>query len=264
MRAKAALTTIFILTVLLTLAWQIGTAKGRVVTDGLVSYWTFDKADIEGDTAKDVWGENDGTIMGDPQRVDGKVGKALEFNGVDDAIEVPDNETLAFSDSFTFEAWTKINAFVTNAAIVTKGTWAGFIALEHGDAGNQEFKIRIKSGGNAQQMYPGYKTGVWYHAVMVVDGRGPGAFRLYIDGKLVEPALDNGGVGNLTSPDESLWIGFEQRNGIFYDGVIDEVRIYNRGLSVDEIQRNYRAKGLSVVASTVKLALTWGAIKASR
>ena len=38
-----------------------------VVTNGLVSYWTFDRQDIRGDTAKDVWGKNNGTIVGAPQ-----------------------------------------------------------------------------------------------------------------------------------------------------------------------------------------------------
>ena len=40
-----------------------------VVTDGLVSYWTFDRPDIVGKTARDVWGENDGTIVGSPKVV---------------------------------------------------------------------------------------------------------------------------------------------------------------------------------------------------
>ncbi|MCG8622435.1 MAG: hypothetical protein MJE68_10630, partial [Proteobacteria bacterium] len=52
-----------------------------IVTDGLVSYWTFDEKDIAGFTAKDVWGENDGRIVGDPKIVDGQVGEALEFDG---------------------------------------------------------------------------------------------------------------------------------------------------------------------------------------
>lgn len=65
MRVKATLATIFVMAVLIILALQVSTAKGAVVTEGLVSYWTLDEAHIEGDTVKDVWGKNDGTIMGD-------------------------------------------------------------------------------------------------------------------------------------------------------------------------------------------------------
>ena len=47
-----------------------------VVTDGLVSYWTFDKTHIVNDTVKDVWGDNNGTIIGNPKVVPGQVGEA--------------------------------------------------------------------------------------------------------------------------------------------------------------------------------------------
>ncbi len=46
-------------------------ADSNVVTDGLVSYWTFDKQDISNNTVKDVWGENSGTIVGNPTVVSG-------------------------------------------------------------------------------------------------------------------------------------------------------------------------------------------------
>ncbi|MBC8235184.1 hypothetical protein H8E77_37035, partial [bacterium] len=51
-------------------------AEAQAVKEGLVSYWTFDQADIKGKTVKDVWGDNDGTIIG-PKIVKGKVGEAL-------------------------------------------------------------------------------------------------------------------------------------------------------------------------------------------
>ena len=52
------------------------TAK-TVVTDGLVSYWTFDQDDIAGNNVKDVWGNNSGTIVGDPEIVEGKSGGGI-------------------------------------------------------------------------------------------------------------------------------------------------------------------------------------------
>ena len=64
--------------------FPLNTAPASVVTDGLVSYWTFDKAYIVNDTVKDVWGDNNGTIIGNPKVVPGKIGEALEFDGADD------------------------------------------------------------------------------------------------------------------------------------------------------------------------------------
>ena len=55
---------IFVLTVIIASAWCVNAAKAQIITDGLVSYWTLDRADIEGDTAKDVFGNNDGEILG--------------------------------------------------------------------------------------------------------------------------------------------------------------------------------------------------------
>ena len=78
------------------------------MTDGLVSYWTFDRQDITGDTVKDVWGENDGKIVGAPKIVDGQVGEALEFDGSDDYVNLTNlgnfGEQVGAS---TFEAWVK-------------------------------------------------------------------------------------------------------------------------------------------------------------
>ncbi len=67
----------------LTFCAYTGMSQAQVVEEGLVSYWTFDEADIGGETLKDIFGNNDGTISGDPKAVDGRIGKALEFDGND-------------------------------------------------------------------------------------------------------------------------------------------------------------------------------------
>jgi len=65
MKPKKNLITIFVVTILVTMFGQTDIAKSQVVTDGLLSYWTFDAADIADETAKDAWGKRDGTILGD-------------------------------------------------------------------------------------------------------------------------------------------------------------------------------------------------------
>jgi hypothetical protein len=52
-------------------------AQAQLVTDGLVSYWSFDKADIKGDEVRDAWGKNHGKTVGNPKSVAG--------NGADEA-----------------------------------------------------------------------------------------------------------------------------------------------------------------------------------
>ena len=76
----------------------------NIVEDGLVSYWSFD-----GGTAEDLFGDNDGTIEGGPGVVDGKIGDALEFDGVDDFVDMgdPADDSLDFGDEkdFSIAAW---------------------------------------------------------------------------------------------------------------------------------------------------------------
>ena len=75
MKTKVTLTMVFILTILIVLAWQTNTATAQsrgFVTKGLVSYWSFDN--ITGKTVKDDFGKNDGTITGSPEIVEGNQG----------------------------------------------------------------------------------------------------------------------------------------------------------------------------------------------
>lgn len=53
--------------------------ESQVVEKGLVSYWSFDTTDVRGKTVIDLVGGNDGTIVGDPKQVKGKIGQAFEF-----------------------------------------------------------------------------------------------------------------------------------------------------------------------------------------
>ena len=87
------LTMIFPLVLLAFLAWQ-SSAEAQVVKDGLVSYWSLDEVTIEGKKVKDLMGENDGEMKGDPKIVAGRRGEALEFDGAEDYVEIPSDDSL--------------------------------------------------------------------------------------------------------------------------------------------------------------------------
>ena len=95
--------------ILILLVSTHGTTDASIVTDGLVSYWNFEKNTIIRKNVKDIWGENDANIMGNPKLVSGYFGDALEFDGVDDYVNLTNlgnfGEQVGTS---TFEAWVKL------------------------------------------------------------------------------------------------------------------------------------------------------------
>lgn len=255
------LTIACILTVIVTVFMYANLAKAQTfVTKGLVSYWTFDKADIKGGTVEDVLGDNDGTIMSDPKTVEGKVGQALEFDGVDDRVVVKDDPSLN-SSTFSIGMWLKP---------ITIGPFAGQwpnIIMGREVYKNSGFRYRITAGGNVR-FWTGESGGTiefgsatvistdsFYHVVTTYDN--PDA-RMYING-----TLDASATGKYVVP---VGVNLSIVDGVGgtkpANVIIDEVRIYERALSEDEVKHNFRGK--AVVTSKNKLALTWAKIKISK
>ena len=251
-------------------------AIAQVVEKGLVSYWSFDKVDVEGKIVKDRWGKNDGVSLGSPEQVEGKVDEAFRFNGQDDAVDVasPADGSLDFGgdQDFSIMAWIQVPEAPDQLTIISKG-----------DGGNNArilWKIKNKlvlvtmanePGGGPKPDFTSQKEvvdGKWHHVVLVAERSK--STRIYIDGILdVEGPASKGCDVTTESP---LFIGASVRVGKktrrHFLGLIDEVGIYNRALSLAEIKQNMAAEGLGGGKTPVrplgKLALAWGDIKLDR
>jgi len=213
------------------------------VIDGVVGAWHFDEG--EGTIAHDTSGEgNDGTLYDanstnddgntPPQWVDGKFGKALEFDGVDDYVEVPDSESLNITDEITVMAWVKEeNIPQAGRPIVDKilswvgGGWALFFL------GTEE-EVRWQIGGGTVVDYS-LDTSKWNF--VVGTGRSGGKMRLFVNG--VE--VGSTSITDIPSNTENVLIGYYPSH--LFNGTIDEVRIYNRALSEEEISDLYNNYG---------------------
>ena len=260
-----------------------------VVTDGLVSYWTFDWQDVAGDKVIDVWGENNGTIIGNPKTVNGQVGEALEFDGLDDYVNLTNlGDFGSQMGTSTFEAWIKTSFkedWTTLFKVIDRDCSMGWgldlNASSHFD--QIVFKkdaisryMRHKLGENGcKSTTSGTPVsifdGKWHHIVHVNDtyvdkaGLELREQPLYIDGKLHPP-----GLSIVTALDtfipfmEAVYLGAGNNRGKaegFFRGIVDEVRIYNRPLTDAEVFQNFRSKiGLSVEPAQ-KLPTVWGALK---
>ena len=260
---------------------------GSVVTDGLVSYWTFDRQDFADNKVKDIWGKNDGTIVGTPKVIAGQVKDALEFDGSDDYVNLTNlGDFGSQMGASTFEAWIKTSFkrdWTTLFKVIDRDCSMGWgldiNASNHFD--QIIFKkdvisryMRHKLGENGcKRATSGTPAsifdGKWHHIVHVNDTYVDNAgfeWReqlLYIDGELHPP-----GLSNVTALDtfipfvEPVYLGAGNNRGKaegFFRGSIDEVRIYNRPLTHAEVRQNFEI-GLSV-EPTQKLPTVWGALK---
>ena len=265
---------------IITMSFQNGHTQ-PIVTDGLVSYWTFDEKDITGFTLKDVWGENDGRIVGDPKIVDGQVGEALEFDGANDHVNLTNlgdfGEKIGTS---TFEVWMKTsfkNDWTTLFKVLDEGcnmAWAiepnrsalaGFPFAE----GVIHFYVRQKSAAGCNAIpveieFP-ISNGQWHHIVFAIEDAGKAEVSIYMDGEPQEVIRgDVKELDNFVPFVEPIFIGAGNNRGAVsrhFPGTIDEVRIYDRPLTANEVSRNFKSKiGLSVQAAK-KLPIVWGNLK---
>ena len=249
---------IFVLAVITTILTAINIAQARqAITDGLVSYWSFNKASVEGKTVKDVFGANDGTMDGGVAVADGKVGEALKFSGghVDCGA---DKSLIDIGDQLTLEMWIKPE----------KAGWAIIAGMSRSGsnsyviAWSDQTRVDFNIWNGALETWPFHSLAQpdldkWHHVAGVYDGS---EAIIYINGELDSKKKFEGVIKH---NDENFWMGARKSDGLPFNGLLDELRLYNRGLSQAEIENNRDAVGLAV-EPTQKLALTWGAIKVSR
>ncbi len=264
---------LFILFFILVL--QTNYLSGQVVENGLVSYWSFDNADVQGSTVRDLVGRNDGTLVGDPQQISGKFGDAFQFDGAPDAIDVgsSDDGSLDFGEDkdFSMMGWIKVdNPPETDggeSTIISKGDGGNNARFLWKIAGTQVFvTIANEAGAGPKVNFTSAMDvvdGNWHHVVVVAD-RSEWT-RIYIDGKFDAEAGATEGT-NVTT-ESRMYIGASVRIGEttrrYFEGLIDEVGIYNRVLTENDISHNFNSQGLAV-SPQEKLTITWGEIKATR
>ncbi len=275
----------------------------NIVTDGLVSYWTFDRDDIIDNTVKDVWGENNAAIVGNPTIVNGHVKDALKFDGIKDYVNLTTLGNFGAKLEFsTVEVWIKTDYKETWTTIFkTIGTdcdnsgimiWGIDINRTSNNKKNDIFGpafifgedvillyltslIKNKNGCAFNLLTGGFpiSDGEWHHLVYTnktVDENGTewSERALFIDGTLNQISEFNPLVKNAQHKyvpfSEPVYLGAGNNRGRaedFFNGIIDEVRIYDRPLTEAEIMRNYQSTTSLAVEHRDKLSTVWGALK---
>jgi len=195
-----------------------------------VAAYSFNEG--EGSVAHDSARSHDGTISGATWTPNGKFGSALDFNGTNALVSVADANDLDLTNSFTLEAWVRPDTLSSWSSAISKASWPGGFSgyTLAADYKGYPTGIVMASGATGGVAAPSaLSTGTWTHLAFTSDGK---YLRLYVNGKLAEtqPAI------SAASTEVALNIGYSQIGKKYFDGLIDEVRIYEVPLSQSQIE----------------------------
>src|SRR3989338_3532519 len=204
---------------------------------GLVGYWSMNEG--TGSYAGDSSGnKNTGTLTNGPTWVDGKRGKALNFDGSNDYVAVSGNSTFDLSRG-TIAGWFKFDDMSGGVDFATGGSWLDErFVLHFGYQDNGKIKFTISNGSSYNVLTSNLSPNMeeWYHVAVTYDGTNQ---KIYVNG-----SLDNTGASAITPATTNVPLYIGRTLGLApdnSDGFIDEVRIYNRALSAAEIQALYKS-----------------------
>ena len=207
------------------------------VEGNLVGMWHFDEA--TGDTLFDSSANmNNGKIHG-ASWATGINGSALSFDGKNDYIDIPDSPSLDPSGEFSIEVWFKSDKWFSSNG------WSATILSKYTDSNNQ-FRIAFDESQNGRigvsakvrgieigrMGIGGVSLNIWHHLAVVFTN----PIKIYLDG--VDITSENTCTWSRYTGDSHLYIG-KRGDGGFFNGIIDEVTIYNKALTPKEIKEHY-------------------------
>jgi len=171
--------------------------------------------------------------------VNGKRGSAISFDGVDDYIDVGNDSSLKMTSEVTIEAWVKTVSTSRGEIVVrwpNSSPYPGYGLSMYNNYGcNSPGQVGIWVGDNASKYVCSGTTtindGVWHYVVGTYDGS---IAKIYVDGVLINSGARTNGL----SSDVPLYVGQYPGGGRF-NGLIDDVRIYNYARTADEILADY-------------------------
>ena len=211
---------------------------------------------IDGKDEKRLDGNRKGQVNGEPEVVDGKIGKAVKFDSEYDLLQLSDAGVFEWTEPFSAGAWVKTGKSGENQSIFcTTGNknnfWRGW-----------EFYIDSLNRPSIQMIHSlphnylhvgsdeSIKTNEWVHIMFTYEGTGKAKdLNLYIDGKktstivkydqLYKSIYPVTNSSHLPDPKRTIQVGKSRRaftgeNGIF-EGIIDDIRVYKESLTPLEV-----------------------------
>ncbi len=211
---------------------------------GPVGWWKLDEN--TGLSAVDGSGSgNNGTLLNGPAWTAGRLGSALAFDGINDNVTIPHSTSLALAGAFSMAAWVNPAISTTNfKSLMVKNYTHFFYASSKGYCGNGAVLVGfVGSAGTKTVCAPTpLPANAWTHLAATNDGS---VLRLYRNGVMTSSAAVTGAPSTSTG---TLQLG-ASRFGEYFNGKLDEARVYNRALSAAEVLALFNAAAPSATVT---------------
>ncbi|MGB5519134.1 MAG: DNRLRE domain-containing protein [Gammaproteobacteria bacterium] len=196
-----------------------------------IAHWKLDETG--GLTAVDSAGGHDGTLVNDPVWAGGQHGGALNFDGSNDHINVPHDDTLSLNDAMTFATWINASSFGNSYQTIIAKDGGGSASNYWFGTWRQELAFGFFASGSFREVFTtglNLQPNTWYHVAVTFDNAADEVV-LYVDGV---PVHKDAMTFSPSTVSADLTIG-RSPDGEYWRGRLDDVRIYDELLSVTEI-----------------------------
>jgi hypothetical protein len=230
----------------------VNTSQTDKLTDGLVGFWSFDGSDVDlsdgSAEVKDASGNaNHGDAKNGAKPAIGKLGQGYKFDGSDDYIVTNNNTSITGTDPRSISAWYRTSKGST--WFQSNQHWASLVDFPERESTEGSFMLTVSSrecsgddiaihmwGANTCSGKTLEDVGLneWHHLVGTMNGNGNQ--KIYIDG-----VKEGESSYNPDTPSGPIHIGRRlYSNSFYFNGTIDNVRIYDRALSASEVDKLYQ------------------------
>jgi hypothetical protein len=218
-------------------------------SDGLVAWYPFN-----GNANDESGNGNDGVVNGALMASDrfGNQMKAYSFDGLDDYIDCGSMEGIAGIAQMTISCWINYESIINSSRVfgreeTNNSSYGLALALDNFNGNNNGIKAVMRNGsntlGNANSVLQPLQ---YFHVVLVYNGQSNGnseMIKMYING-MITSLIYTGNIPSLTHNNEfNAWIGGSYPSSVDapFHGILDDIAIYNRALTEQEIQNLYNA-----------------------
>jgi len=229
---------------------------------GPIAHWQFDES--SGTTATDSSGNNNtGTLVNGPTWIPGRIGNGLSFDGVNDSMSVADSTSLRLGTTMTVSTWVSVRANVADwVRLVGKGSSSDRnYGLWREWDGDLLFQIYSQGAASACNFWnnlgAGSSTNIaagsgWHHVLATYDGT---TGNMYVDGT---QAYSGACTITPAASADPLTVGYAGFH-TYLNGLLDDVRLYNRALSASEISSLYSSVPSDTTPPTGTVTINAGA-----